>query len=79
MVTNVGNEPYTTSKTQSRQDDITSEQNGSIESLNRRTKYRTTIILVLVFSCLVTLAIALTVVFVFAKPQNKKQGMENAE
>lgn len=46
------------------------------DSLNKRTKYRTTIIIVLVVSCLVALAVALTVVFVLAKPRNEKQGIE---
>lgn len=78
MVTSTGNNPYNISRSQSRQDDYTpSTQNGSTDdSLNKRTKYRTTIIIVLVVSCLVALAVALTVVFVLAKPRNEKQGME---
>lgn len=53
------------------------EQNGSTaNSLKNRTKYRTTIVIVLVSSCLVALAVALSVVFVFTKPQNEKLSME---
>lgn len=49
------------------------EQNGSTaNSLKNRTKYRTTIVIVLVSSCLVALA----VVFVFTKPQNEKLSTE---
>lgn len=56
-----------------------SKQNGSTDdSLKNRTKYRTTVIIVLVSSCLVALAVALTVVFVFAKPQNEKLSTKNA-
>lgn len=70
MMTMVGDETYK----------IAPEQNGStVNSLENRTKYRTTIIIVLVSSCLVALAVALTVVFVFAKPQNEKLSTENAE
>lgn len=59
---------------------IPSEQNGSTEdNPKRRTKYRTIIIIVLVSSCFVALAAALTVVFVFSKPKNEKQGMENTK
>lgn len=78
MVTRVGDNPHNISRSQSRQDDYTpSEQNGSTDdSLKRRTKYRTTIIIVLVFSCVVALALSLTVVFVLTKPRNEKQGME---
>uniref|UniRef100_A0A8W8IX59 Uncharacterized protein n=1 Tax=Magallana gigas TaxID=29159 RepID=A0A8W8IX59_MAGGI len=72
MVTSTGNNPYNISRSQSRQDDYTPTD----DSLNKRTKYRTTIIIVLVVSCLVALAVALTVVFVIAKPRNEKQGME---
>lgn len=49
------------------------------ESLKSRTKYRPTIIIVLVSSCLVTLAVALTVLFVFAKPHNEKLSTKSAE
>lgn len=78
MVTSTGNNPYNISRSQSRQDDYTpSKQNRSTDnSLHRRTKYRTTIIIVLVSSCLVVLAVALTVVFVFAKPKKEKQGIK---
>lgn len=78
MTTSVGDKPFTITKNQFHQDDyVPSEQNGSIEnSLKRRTNYRTTIILVLVSSCVVSLAVAFSVVFVFSKPNNKKQGME---
>lgn len=63
MMSMVGDETY----------EIASEQNGStVNSLKNRTRYKTTVIIVLVSSCLVTLAVALTVVFVFAKPQNEK-------
>lgn len=49
------------------------EQNGSTaNSLKNRTKYRTTIVIVLVSSCLVALA----VVFVFTKPPNEKLSTE---
>lgn len=70
MMTMVEDKPY----------NIASEQNGSTDdSLKRRTKYRTTIIIVLVSSCVVALASALTVVFVFSKPNNEKQGMDNTK
>lgn len=59
---------------------IASEQNGSTDdSLKNRTRYRTTVIIVLVSSCLVALAVALTIVFVIAKPQNEKLSTKNAE
>lgn len=81
MVTSTGNNPYNISRSQSRQDDYTpSKQNRSTDnSLHRRTKYRTTIIILLVSSCFVALAVALTVVFVYSKPNNEKQGMDNAK
>uniref|UniRef100_A0A8W8IUT6 SEA domain-containing protein n=1 Tax=Magallana gigas TaxID=29159 RepID=A0A8W8IUT6_MAGGI len=63
MMTMVEDKPY----------NIASEQNGSTDdSLKNRTRYRTTVIIVLVSSCLVALAVALTIVFVIAKPQNEK-------
>lgn len=70
--TSLGDKPYNIHKKQYLHDDIIpSEQNGSTdESLKIRTKYRTTIIIVLVSSCLVTLAVALIVVFVVAKPDS---------
>lgn len=59
---------------------IASEQNGSTDdSLKNRTRYRTTVIIVLVSSCLVALAVALTIGFVIAKPQNEKLSTKNAE
>lgn len=81
MVTSTGNNPYNISRSQSRQDDYTpSKQNRSTDnSLHRRTKYRTTIIILLVSSCFVALAVALTVVFVYSKPNNEKQGMDNTK
>lgn len=67
MMTMVGDETYK----------IASEQNGSTaNSLKNRTKYRTAIVIVLVSSCLVALAVGLTVVFVFTKPQNEKLSTE---
>lgn len=80
MVTSVEDNSYNISRSQSRQDDYIdalSEQNGSKDgSLNRRTKCRTTIIIVLVSSCLVALVVALTVIFVRSKSRNETQGME---
>lgn len=78
MVTSVGDKPFNMAKNQFYRDDyVPSEHNGSTDdSLKRRTKYRTTITIVLVSSCFVALAVALTVVFVFAKPKNEKQGLE---
>lgn len=82
MATSVGDLPFTMGRNQFHRDDlyVPSEQNGSTDdSLKRRTKYRTTIIIVLVSSCVVALASALTVVFVFSKPNNEKQGMDNTK
>lgn len=79
MATSVGDFPFTMGKSQFHRDDlyVPSEQNGSTDdSLKNRTKFRTTIIILLVSSCLVALAVALTVVFVFAKPKNEKQGIK---
>uniref|UniRef100_A0A8W8IUQ0 SEA domain-containing protein n=1 Tax=Magallana gigas TaxID=29159 RepID=A0A8W8IUQ0_MAGGI len=82
MATSVGDLPFTMGKNQFHRDDlyVPSEQNGSTDdSLKRRTKYRTTIIIVLVSSCFVALASALTVVFVFSKPNNEKQVLTEGE
>nr|XP_019930579.1 probable serine/threonine-protein kinase nek3 isoform X2 [Crassostrea gigas] len=70
--TSLGDKPYNLHKKQYLHDDIIpSEQNGSTdESLKIRTKYRTPVIIVLVSSCLVTLAVALIVVFVVVKPDS---------
>lgn len=82
MATSVGDLPFTMGKNQFHRDDlyVQSEQNGSADdSLKRRTKYKTTIIILLVSSCFVALAVALTVVFVYSKPNNEKQGMDNTK
>lgn len=81
MVTSGGDKPFNMAKNQFHRDDyVPSEQNGSTdESLKRRSKYRTTIIIVLVSSCLLALAVALAVVFISSKPKNEKPGMENAK